>query len=1095
MKHSISGQLRHVGRIAVRGITVAMLCLLAHTTLAVAQAGTTASITGAVTDQTGAALAGATVTVTNTETGAVRSANAAASGNYTVTPLTPGKYTLKVEQRGFQSFEQKSIVLSIGQVAGIDVQLKVGNEQQQITVVADAPAIQTEESTIAAVVDSATIVNTPLNGRLGIIGLLALAPGVQGAGSQDQIPVYGVTPAVGTGARSAYGGVNFSVDGAINMWVGLQRPLGEVPPLDGIAEFKVISSAAPAEFSQPANITVISRGGTNQYHGMLVEFNRVAAMAAKSYFAGALAKPKYIRNEYGGNFSGPISIPHLYDGRDRSFFFFNFEAFRLKQASNVNSQQPTFEMRNGNFAGVGSGVIVDPLTGQAFANGQIPAGRINSVSVALQNALFPKPTTTGTGVNTYELVPYTSNVNRYSFRLDHRLNERHQFRASYIAGLYGPNPSVGASSKYGGMSGIGERNMSTVLGWTYMRSSSLVMDLNAAYLHLPVYRTPQNVNTDFSAMIPGLGPMSIQGAPQLSISNITGVSEAGSKVLDQVIQLNGTLTKVMGKQNLSAGFNYAFDNNWNNVASLPARGAYNFNGQYSGTAYADFLLGYPSSTQKANPNNFITRNYSHQFGVYVQDNWKVRRNLTINAGFRYDAQIFFDSPYGNGALYVPELKKIVIFAKGYPDANGPNPVIPGLLTLPIAMAGDVGLPQSLFGYLGQANKNFAPRLGFAYEPVHNTVVRGAFGLFYNMIPDSYIQSQGFQNIPYFGAQTFSQPAGAPTITMYAPFSASGAFAANPNVSAQHKTAVPYTEQYNLAVEHQFPGQLSVRVGYVGQRNLKQNNANGPGNVTPDLNFPGPAAGPVQPRRPVQPFASISLWFDPIFHSNMDSLQIGVHKAFHSGLMINAEYEWVRVLGKENFMNPNNTADSYGNIGGITPQTLNVSYSYELPIGHGHRYLGGVNSAVDRALSGWKISGITNYQGGQPFSVGFNTSLQGSVSGRADRVAGQSLYLSSKTRQKWFNTAAFAAPANYTYGNSAYNLLWGPRYQNWDMSLAKKTSIVERVNLELRMDAFNVFNHPSFSTPGATVSNPSNFGVITGTASAARTVSFGAKLLF
>jgi len=212
-------------------------------------------------------------------------------------------------------------------------------------------------------------------------------------------------------------------------------------------------------------------------------------------------------------------------------------------------------------------------------------------------------------------------------------------------------------------------------------------------------------------------------------------------------------------------------------------------------------------------------------------------------------------------------------------------------------------------------------------------------------------------------------------------------------------------------------------------------------------------------------------------------------------MINAEYEWVRVLGKENFMNPNNTADSYGNIGGITPQTLNVSYSYELPIGHGHRYLGGVNSAVDRALSGWKISGITNYQGGQPFSVGFNTSLQGSVSGRADRVAGQSLYLSSKTRQKWFNTAAFAAPANYTYGNSAYNLLWGPRYQNWDMSLAKKTSIVERVNLELRMDAFNVFNHPSFSTPGATVSNPSNFGVITGTASAARTVSFGAKLLF
>jgi hypothetical protein len=970
----------------------------------------------------------------------------------------------------------------------------VGNASQQITVTADAPVIQTEESNISTVVDAATIVNTPLNGRLGIIGLLALAPGVQGAGSQDQIPVYGVTPAIGSGARNAYGGVGFTVDGAINMWVGLQRPLGEVPPLDGIAEFKVISSAAPAEFSQPSDVTVISRGGTNQFHGMLIEFNRVAATAAKSYFAGALPKPKYIRNEYGGNFSGPIRIPRVYDGKDRSFFFFNFEAFRLLQASNVNSQQPTLLERQGIFTEFSS-PIIDPLTGIAFSGQQIPSGRMNSVSVALQKALFPTPTTSGTGVNTFELVPYTSTVNRYSFRLDHRVDEKNQLRASFFAGLYGPNPSVGASSLYGGSSGIGERNINTVIGWTYMHSPTLVMDLNAAYLHLPVYRIPQNVNTDFSSIIPGLGPESIEGAPQLSISNITAVSEAGSKVLDQVIQLNGTLTKVLGKHTFSAGVNYAFDNNWNNVASSPARGAYSFNGQYSSIAYADFLLGYPASTQKPLPNNFITRNYSHQVGVYAEDSWKLLRNLTVNAGMRYDAQIFFNSPYGNGALYVPSLQKIVIFANGYPSATGPNPVIPGLLSLPIVMAGSVGLRSSLFGYLGQANKNFAPRLGFAYEPVRNTVLRGAFGLYYNLIPDSYIQSQGFQNIPYFGSETFNQPAGPPAITMSAPFSATGAFAANPNVSAQHKTEVPYTEEYNLAVEHQFPGQLSVRVGYVGQHYLKQNNANGPGTVTPDLNLPTPAAGPVQPRRPVQPFASINLWFDPIFHSTTNSLQVGVHKAFHDGLMVNAEYEWVRVLGTENFVNPANTSDSYGNIGGITPQILNVSYSYELPFGQNHRLLAGAGSVTNRIVSGWAISGITNYQGGQPFSAGFSTSVQGSVSGRANRVAGQPLYLSTKTRQAWFNTAAFAAPANYTYGTSAYDLLWGPRYQDWDMSLAKKTTLLERLNIELRMDAFNVANHPSFGTPGATVSNPSNFGVITSTTGENRTVSFGGKLTF
>jgi hypothetical protein len=368
-------------------------------------------------------------------------------------------------------------------------------------------------------------------------------------------------------------------------------------------------------------------------------------------------------------------------------------------------------------------------------------------------------------------------------------------------------------------------------------------------------------------------------------------------------------------------------------------------------------------------------------------------------------------------------------------------------------------------------------------------------MFYNLLPDSYIQAAGYQNVPYFGTATFSQPAGKPTITMSAPFAGTGAFAANPQVNAQAKTKVPYTEQWNLAVEHQLPGQMSLRIGYVGQHNVKLNNANGPGSTAPDLNLPTPAAGPVQPRRPVQPFAAIPQSFSPIFHSSMNSLQIGVQKRFRDGLMINAEYQYTRVLGTENFVNPANVGDSYGNIGGITPQVLTVSYSYELPFGQNHRYFAKAGGAINRVISGWRLSGLTSYQSGQPFSVGFSTAVQGSVSGRADRVPGQSLYLGTKTRAKWFNTAAFQAPAAFTYGNSAYNLLWGPRFQNWDMSLAKDTTIFDRARLQLRMDAFNAFNHPQFGTPGATVSNPSNYGVITSTVGQARTIAFGAKLQF
>ncbi len=1075
------------------GLALAVSCLVSSEVLA--QTGTSASISGAATDQGGASVVGATVTVHNVDTGIDRTTKTQNAGNFNVSELPPGHYTLRVAEPGFKSFEQQNVTLTIGQIAEINAHLEVGAQQEQVTVTAGAPTIQTEDSSVGLVVDSATITDTPLNGRLGITGLLALAPGVQGAGSQDQIPVYGVAPSINTGSRNAYGALGFTLDGGVNMYVGLQRPLGEVPPLDGIGEFKVITTDAPAEYNQASQIVVISKGGTNRFHGTLLEFNRVAATSAKYYFAGASRKPKYIRNEFGGDVSGPILIPHLYNGRDRSFFFFNYEGFRLAQASSLNSQMPTMAERSGDFSGIAGLTLKDPLTGTAFPNNQIPTGRINGVDQQLQNLLYPLPTAPGNGTNTFEVVPYTNSVERFSFRLDHKAGERDQFRATFIAGLYGPNPSTGATSRFGGMSGIGERNLNTVLGWTHIFSPTLVGDFTAAYLHLPFYRTPQNVNTDFPSIIPGLGPEFIEGAPQISISNITGVSEAGSKALDQDIQLSGSLNKNLGAHNLKIGVSYLHDNTWNDIAAAPQRGAYSFNGQYSGNAYADFLLGYPASTQKPNPNNQILRSLSHQAGAFIQDDWKVSRNLTINAGLRYDIQYFDDSPYGNNSLYIPSLGKIVIFGSSYPGANAPQPVIPAFLNLPIEFASQAGLPHSLFSYLGQSTKNVAPRFGLAYQVNNNTVIRGGFGLYYNLIPDYYIQNYAFENIPFFGVQTFSQPTGVPTLTMNAPFAGTGAFASNPSVNAQHKTVTPYTEEYNLAIEHQIGRSVSFRIGYVGQNNIKQNNSNGPGNTTPDLNQPTPAAGAVQPRRPVQPFASIFLTMDPIFHSNSNALQVGVHKRFESGFQLNAEYEWIRVLGTENFVNPMNTGDSYGNIGGIAPQSLNVSYSYVLPFGRDKHFLHSAGNLTNTLVSGWEISGITQYQGGQPFSVGYNTSVQGSYNSRADRVSGQPLYPGHKSLREFFNAAAFTAPAPFTFGNSAYNPLFGPRYQDWDINLVKSTTIFEKATLQLRADSFNIFNHPNFATPNATVSNPGNFGQITSTTGEPRTVEFGAKLLF
>ena len=1101
----------------ILAIVWAIFLGLASQPMAQAQ-GITGSITGTVVDSSGAVISGATVTVTQTETNASHVVTTSDAGNYTVTQLPPGHYSVRVEKAGFQSFRQKDIALSIDQVAQVNAQLGVGSQEQTIEVTGAPPTIQTEESSVGSVIDSQAIQNTPLNGRLGLMGLIALAPGVQNAGAQDQLATRGVTVAIGTGSRNAYGGLGSTLDGVANKEVTLQRAEPEVPSLDAIAQFKVLTTGAPAEFNEPAQIIVVSASGTNKYHGELLEYNRSKGMGAKTYFGGSQPRPPYQRNEYGANISGPISIPGLYSGKDKSFFFAAYEGFHLTQSFSDNTQGPSLLQRQGIFTEVGT--INDPLTGLPFANNTIPTSRQNTVSLQLMKLLWPTPTQSGTGVNTFELVPYTSHATRFSLRLDQKLGANDQLRFTMLRAFYGPSPTNGASSLQGGNAQDGEHNTNMILGWTHTFSPTLLLDTYGSFFHLPIYRTPQNYMTDFSSIIPGLGAELIQGAPQISITNIQSVSESGSKDLEQAGQLTSALTKVLSKHTIKIGFTYLYDNHWNDAASSPQRGSFSFNGHYSGNAFADFLLGYPVTTAKPVPNNFITRNISSQYGAYIQDDWKVRPNLTINAGLRYDLQWFRDNPYtGVQSLFIPSLKQVVVFANSYPSSAIPN----FLSSVPISLAPAVNLPSSLFAYLGQDKNNLAPRLGFAYEAVPNTVIRGAFGIYYNLIPASYIGSP-FANLPFVSSQTYTNSTtSTPSFSMYNPFSASGSFTANPSVLAQAPTVTPYTEQYNLALEHQFAKAWDVRIGYVGQHNLKQNNYGGPGNYAANLNLPAQPVpiknGSTTPQATFnyQPFSSITNNMAPIFSSNMNSLQVGVHKQYSRGIAFGAEYQWTRVLGTENLQNPSGSTpnDSYGPVGGITPQALTVNYSYLLPFGKGQMLLGSSHGFVDKLVGGWQISGITTFQTGQPFSVSYSapgtyTDASGNkwtnlASGRANVVPGAALYPSNKTRFQWFNPAAFVAPTNAAgipgaaYGNSGYDMLRGPRFQDWDMNLQKNIRFRERCNLQLRADSFNIFNHPNFGTPNANISNASTVGTITSMSSTPtygpRTVEFAAKFSF
>jgi outer membrane receptor protein involved in Fe transport len=1126
-----------IKKLAGTSIAALLLAGILFTAATAHGQGITGTITGTVTDATGAAVPGATVTIRDTDTNNVHTVTTSDAGTYTVTQLAPGPYSVKVEKKAFKTFQQSNLVLRIDQTAQVNPALEIGAQADTIEVTSAPPVIQTEDSSIGSVIEAQAIQNTPLNGRLSIIGLIALAPGVQASGAQDQLATRGVTAAIGTGSRNAYGSLGSTLDGVTNQEITLQRGEGEVPPLDAISQFKVLTTGAPAEFNQPAQIIVASASGTNQLHGEALEYNRSKGTSAKTYnlsTAAAPARPPYERNEYGGNLNGPIVIPHIYNGRDRSFFFFAFEGFHLTQSYALSSQQPTLLERQGNFTeflpgGICSGT--NNLNAVTITNPNFTGNVINTapnaVDQQLLNILYPLPTQAGCGTNTYEQVAELSQSTRYSVRLDHKINEKNQIRFTYLRAFYGPNHTQGSDSLQGGNSQDGEHNSNFILGYTHTFSPSLLLDVSGSYFHLPIYRTPQNVNTNFSSIIPGLGPELIEGAPQITITNITPVAESGSKDLEQAGQVDTTVTKVLAKHTLKAGFSYLYDNHWNDAAESPQRGSYAFNGHYTGIAFADFILGDPITTGNATPNNYITRNISSQYGLYVQDDWKPMPNLTLNMGLRYDLQWFKPSPYGNDSLYVPSLKEVVVFASTLPAAAATYVVAnPGI---PVVLAPAVGLPTNVFSYLGQDKNNIAPRFGFDYQVKPNTVVRGAFGIYYNLLPASYVGTAPFTTLPFVSAVTYSNSATAtPAFTMNNPFSATGAFSANPSVLAQAKTVTPYTEEYNLAVEHQFGKGFDVRIGYVGQHNLKQNNYGGSGNYAPNLNLADPpvVGFNAQNTNLVQPFSTISLNLDPIFHSNENALQIGAHKQYSHGIAFGAEYSWTRVLGTENLEDPSgqHPSDSYGPIGGLAPQVLTVNYSYLLPFGHGQAFLGTSGNLVNKLVSGWQFSGISVFQNGQPFSVNYTApgGVTGLVSGRANRKPGVPLYPANKTKAQWFNTSAFSAPgclnatgaaiacpvapftANpaspiyATYGNSGYDMLRGPRFQDWDLSLQKNIAFKERYKLQLRADSFNAFNHPNFAVPNSNITN-GNVGTITsisGTpAYEQRTVEFAVKFSF
>lgn len=1039
-------------------------------------AQTTGTIVGRVTDPTLAAIPQARVELTNESTGITEVRTPGEEGDFVFQRLIPGNYRLAASAGGFKSVTKRGITLLVNQTARIDIQLEVGSVTSTLEVEATAPMVQSETSSVGNVVDSNQVRSMPLNGRTGINGLMAMAPGVQQAGSNPAI------------AGAAYrGGTGQTVDGVSNDDAIGERLLGQMLSLDGVAEFKVIANAAPAEFGKSAQVVIASKSGGNVIHGSLFEFNRNAVATAKTHSAQLLAKPPFNRNEYGGSVGGPVI-------KNKLFYFGSFEGLRLVQSSTTQMSMPRTAMKTGDFSNLLPGTVIkDPMAGGApFTGNIIPSNRISSVSQQFLKYMpdpnLPGQGTAGLGTNFVANVPQHQPNDRYSARGDYQISDRDMVSVRYFWTNNGPYSTAGGGVPFGNWDGFGISTKNLAAQYTRVFSPTIANVFRVGLNYWEDYRMPQNHDLDPSKIIPGATPPleGLGGLPTMSMTGFTTLSDQpGSGDVNHQRQFSDNLSWERGKHSLKFGVDFARVDVVNRQNSSPYRGSFAFDGRYSGNSFADYLLGTISTSSRAT-SNFVLDDVNYRFSAYAQDDWRVSNRLTINVGLRYDYQ----SPWekNNDLAVWDRGRNALAVISGTAD-----PIWSGVV--PIVDANTLGLDRSNYMTLG--SRNFAPRIGMAFRPLGTTkfVIRAAYGIYYNVMGeyDGAVDLRDLGlNPPFRASQTFlGSNNGVPNLTWTDPWAGTGSSSTSspPNLYAVDKNfRIGYSQQWNYTMEWEPVRNTALRASYVGSKATHFVQA-------VNINDPLPSSLAVQPRRAYQPWGNI-YYYQSDRNLALNQIQLGATRRTASGLSFGAEYQFTRALGGPyDGALPTtwtNLRLDRGNSSQYVKNYLVANYIYELPIGKGKPWLSNVAGLTNKLVSGWQVAGIATFASGNYLSVTFNSNKTGWPSGRADIVGDPGA--AQKNQFQWFNPAAYAVPAAYTFGNSAPLSITGPGSVNWDTALFKMTSLTERINLELRGEAFNVLNHANLGNPGTNISVPASVGIIT-SRNGSRVVQFGARLTF
>ena len=1104
------------------------LLLLAAFAVPIAVSQTnTGTIVGTATDDTGAAIPGATVTTKNLGTGDVRTVTTGGNGEFTIPNLQVGHYSVSVTRDGFAPAEIKDTELQVAQRATINPVLHVGGVNDKVTVIAnEAPLLNQASSSVGQVIDTQTVQNMPLNGRT-FWQLTQLTPGVSYIQGGQNIATGG------TSIRAS--AVNVNVNGLSPSWTGwyldganiTEFQLGGTiiqPNVDALDEFKVESSNMGAEYGHsPTIVNATLKSGTNKFHGTAYEFLRNNALDAKNYFyvppAGSNERNQALhRNQFGFAVGGPI-------WRDKTFFFVDMQGTLYRLAQNFNSIVATDAERTGDFSMTPGATIRNPLTGAIVNDGRGPNTFKPAPQAAYLLQYMPHANVVVNGVGRAILTNrLKQQLEQGDIRIDHQLTKADRLTGRYsLSDNHETDPNA-----YPAMGGfpLRSRGQDGLFRETHVFNSKWINELQASYYRSFFLFTSSLEGQDINAAagitgLQGLAPESTVGFPSITIANYSNYNGQSNNSYPKQNKIRSWqyadhVTYASGKHDIRFGYEL-FHNTNTFVAGNNSSGTFNFNGSYSGNNLADFLMGYPRSASRSSFRS-LWGNAGNFQSFYVQDNYHARSNLTINAGLRWEINPFYNSgdkgqitgfDLSNGKLVLPRNYSL--------NAQPLTPQLTADFSDRFEYADSLGLPKSIrkSDYF-----DIGPRLGFAYSVSNNTVLRGGYGMFY-LFPDDNAINNTQNTVPFIASQSLNNTTAVPTYTLadfyqgqpvvapntggaVCPFGYIANSCSTPSVTSMaldvQNTSV---QEWNAAVQHQFGSKLSLDVAYVGNKTTHMQQAF-------QINDPSPGAGAVQSRRPLPQWGTIS-YSKFAGNANYNSLQTKFEARNLSGANFLVSYTYAKCLTDGTYTTVVREDTPLINYYGVCSYDLKhnlvASVLYELPFGTGRRFFSQMPKWTNILVGGWNISNIATLQSGLPFTptISGDQANTGVGSQRPSIIGKPSLV---RNVNCWYfdshnpscrtlrpnGTDAFAVPAQYTYGNGGINTLRADGLVQFDTSLIKSFRFTDSKSLELRASFYNIFNHTTFASPSTNI-DASSAGNISATLNAARQGELAAKIYF